>query len=463
MDSILIIDDEPEMAKSCARLLKPLGLECLTASAGEQGVQIVREKKPAVVLTDLNMPEFNGMDVLAAVQDYDPGILVLIVTGYATIPAAVAAIQGGAFDFITKPFSGEQLRVVVERALRQKRLAEENRRLRCQVEALTRSEQMVGNSPSLLKLFKMVEKVAPTDLNVLILGESGTGKEILARSMHESSPRCSQSFIPVDCAAMPHDLLESELFGYEKGAFTGAVQAKPGLLEVAHGGTLFLDELGELDLRLQAKLLRVLEERSFRRLGGTRLIQVDIRILSATNRDLPEAIRERHFREDLYYRLNVVTMTIPPLRDRAGDIPLLAHHFLSQFNEQSATKACGLSRDAMNALEAYPWPGNVRELKNVIMRAAVLAEGEYITPMDLPHHIGPGKNRDFALDRMLGEEQWLLTPFLEAKAQMLESFERRYLKALLERCRGNVSRAAIAAGIDRKTVHRMIKKYELIK
>ncbi|SDD57284.1 sigma-54-dependent transcriptional regulator [Sporomusa acidovorans] len=462
MDSILIIDDEPEMARGCARLLKPLGLECLTAFDGEQGVQIIKEKKPAVVLTDLSMPEFSGMDVLTAVQDYDPGILVLIVTGYATIPAAVAAIQGGAFDFIAKPFSGEQLRVVVKRALTQKRLTEENRRLRCQVEALTRSEQVIGNSPALMKLFKMVKKVAPTDLNVLILGESGTGKEVFARSLHENSLRCSQPFIPVDCAAMPHDLLESELFGYEKGAFTGAVQAKPGLLEMAHGGTLFLDELGELDLHLQAKLLRVLEERSFRRLGGTRFIQVDIRILSATNRDLPTAIQEKRFREDLYYRLNVITMTLPPLRERTGDIPLLTHHFLARFNEKSSKKISGFSREAMHALESYSWPGNVRELKNMIVRAAVLAEGEYITLMDLPGPISQGTS-DPGLNRVQGAEELLSVPFLDAKAQMVEAFERSYLQALLERYRSNVSRAAAAAGIDRKTIQRMMKKYNLVK
>lgn len=470
METILIIDDEPEMAYSCARLLKPLGLKCVTAGSGEEGLRIIRELRPEIVLTDLNMPQITGMNILSAVQEIDPGILVLIITGYGTISAAVSAIQGGAFDFITKPFSGEQLRIVIGRALKQIRLVEENRKLRNQLQTLTRVEKIVGSSQALVKMANLVKKVAFSDLNVLITGESGTGKEMVAKAIHENSDRAEQPLIPVDCAAIPYNLLESELFGYEKGAFTGAVQAKAGLLELADKGILFLDELAELDLRLQSKLLRVLQEKSFRRLGGTRLLKVDVRVLSATNRDLQSAIQQKLFREDLFYRLNVLTLNIPPLREREGDVPLLAYHFLTQFNERSNRKICGISKEVITVLEGYNWPGNVRELKNVIDLAAVMTEGEYITLADLPEHLIDACKADgrITLDTCAAKmeiEDWetLGLPFLKAKAGVVEGFERRYLESLLARYQGNISRTAVAAGIDRKTIHRLINKYNLTK
>jgi len=318
-------------------------------------------------------------------------------------------------------------------------------------------ERIVGTSPALIKVLKTIKKVAPSNANVLLLGESGTGKELMARTIHLNSTRCDGPFIPVDCASLPETLLESELFGYERGAFTGALSTRPGIFEYANGGTIFLDEVGELSPSLQAKLLRVLQERQFRRVGGRQLIQVDVRVISATNQDLIQAVRDGRFRKDLYYRLNVVPIHLPPLRERKEDIKPLVRHFLRYFSQRDHRPLREVSQAAMELLERYPWPGNVRELQNVMERAVSLAEGEVILPEDLPEEVRKGRVPP------IEDEIPLDLPFEEAKERWIELFERRYLRELLERTGGNISQAARMAGVNRKTIHRLLKKHGLHK
>lgn len=446
-----------DMAENCARLLRPLAVKPLLAAGGREGLELLQRERPDLVLTDLMMPDIDGMEVLAAVKEWDPEIVVIMLTGYGTINTAVQAIRAGAYDFITKPFSGEQLRVVVERAIDQRRLKEENARLKRELQSLHLNE-IVGSSKALRQTFEIIKKVAPMDTNILIIGESGTGKELFARSVHVNSRRADKPFVPVDCAALSEELLESELFGHERGAFTGATGKKQGLLEVADGGTLFLDELGELSPRLQVKLLRVLQEKTFRRVGGTKEIQVDVRVVSATNRDLIKAIKASMFREELYFRLNGVTITLPPLRERHGDIPILAQHFLDKFNKTNGQEI-RLGRDAIPYLESYPWPGNVRELKNVVERAAILAEGSTIHWQDLPTELLEKHDPGLVSDSLSVSGR--TESFTEAKQRWIEIFEKRYLQDLLYRNHWNFSKAAEEAGINRKTIHRLVDKYNL--
>ncbi|WP_425804337.1 sigma-54-dependent transcriptional regulator [Desulfitobacterium sp. Sab5] len=459
MFKVLIVDDELDMAQNISRLLRPLGVETLIATEGEKGLEMLKSESPALVLTDLMMPGISGMDLLSEAKAWNPDLLVIMITGFGTIAHAVEAIKNGAYDFIAKPFSGDQLRVIVERALEQRRLKEENAHLKHELQTKNVGE-IVGQSPELKKTFELVRRVAPMDTHVLIQGESGTGKELIARSLHFNSQRCFQPFIPVDCAALSEELLESELFGHERGAFTGAAGTKLGLIEVADGGTLFLDEIGELSPRLQVKLLRVLQEKTFRRVGGTKQIEVDIRIVSATNRDLLEEIRQKHFREDLYFRLNGITVQLPPLRKRQGDIQILAQHFLEQFNQRNHLNI-KLGREVLNALEDYPWPGNVRELKNVIERSAILADKGIISLKDLPTELLSKEGFSLIEQDLLPSEFSLEQGFCEAKEQWIERFEQQYLTELLNQYHWNISQAAEKAKINRKTIHRLINKYQL--
>jgi DNA-binding NtrC family response regulator len=380
-----------------------------------------------------------------------------MITAFGTIESAVAAIKAGAFDFLPKDFSVGQLTVAVERALRQRSLGIENRNLRAQLAAALGLENVIGRSPAMAQVFELVKKAARSEANILVLGESGTGKELIARAIHANSPRAAHAFVPIDCAALPENLLESELFGHEKGAFTGAVRTKPGLMELADGGTLFLDEIGELPVGLQSKLLRALQERQIRRVGGTALVDVDVRVVSATNRDIRDAILREHFREELYYRINVIEIRLPPLRERAGDIALLVHAFLRRYG-QGRVHAC--DADAMAALEAYRWPGNVRELQNVVERACALADGDAITRADLPAHVLRGGDARPAgalpADARLDAGS---LPLKDAKEQWMSVLEASYLRQLLERHHGNISAAAKAAGVDRKTFHRLATKH----
>jgi DNA-binding NtrC family response regulator len=407
------------------------------------------------------MPGMDGMEILRRAREVDPALPVIVITAFASIESAVAAIKDGAFDYLPKNFSVDQLRVAVERGLRQRDLQLENRNLREQLQGTLGFENLIGRSPAMTKVFELVRKAARSDANILVLGESGTGKELIARAVHANSPRAAQAFVPVDCASLPEQLLESELFGHEKGAFTGAVKSKRGLMEVADRGTLFLDEIGELPLTLQAKLLRVLQERQLRHVGGTSQIDVDVRVVSATNRDLREAVAKGQFREELYYRVNVIAIALPPLRERAGDLKLLAHAFLKRYG---GDRVKGFDDAALEALDGYAWPGNVRELQNVVERACALADGERVTRSDLPDYLlhGAGTRGPAgagATPPTLPSAANL--PLKDAKEKWMQVLEASYLRDLLERHGGNVSAAAKDAGIDRKTFHRLINKYEI--
>jgi two-component system response regulator HydG len=458
---VLIVDDEPDMVENCARILGRSGYDCVTATDPRRGLELLETGRPDLLLTDLKMPEVDGMALLRHARELDPAMPVIIITAFATIESAVAAIKEGAFDYLPKTFSVEQLRLSVERALRHRGLQVENKNLRDQLQQTLGLENIIGTSPAMTQVFELVKKAARSEANILVVGESGTGKELIARAIHANSPRAARAFVPVDCASLPEQLLESELFGHEKGAFTGAVRTKLGLMEVAHHGTLFLDEIGELPPALQVKLLRALQERQIRRVGGTALVDVDVRLVSATNRDLREAAAKGQFREELYYRVNVIAITLPPLRERAGDVQLLAHAFLKKYGQGRIT---GIDADAMKTLEAYGWPGNVRELQNIIERACALTEGEVVTRRDLPEHVlvpaalpavaMPGVPAD-ALTAV-GE-----LPLKDAKERWLGILEAAYLRDLLGRHDGNISAAAKSAGIDRKTFHRLINKYRL--
>ncbi len=459
---VLIVDDEPDMVENCARILGRAGHTCLTATDGRQGLAILESERPDLLLTDLKMPGMDGMELLRHARELDRTLPVIVITAFATIESAVTAIKEGAFDYLPKNFSVDQLRVAVERALRQRALQVENRNLREQLQEAFGLENLIGRSSAMAEVFELVKKAARSEANILILGESGTGKELVARAVHANSPRAAQAFVPVDCASLPEHLLESEMFGYEKGAFTGAVKSKPGLMEVAHLGTVFLDEIAEVPLGLQSKLLRALQERQIRRVGGTSFVDVDVRVVSATNRDLRDAVAKGQFREELYYRVNVIAIQLPPLRERAGDVRLLAHAFLKKYGQG---RVVAFDDEAMAALEAYRWPGNVRELQNVVERACALTDGDRVTHRDLPDHVlqreGPPLGRAPAASAAGLPDAAADLPLKDAKERWMQVLEASYLRDLLGRHGGNVSAAAKAAGIDRKTFHRLINKYQL--
>ena len=464
--TVLIVDDEPDMVENCARILRRAGYHCLTATDPHRALALLESDAPDLLLTDLKMPGMDGLELLRRARDLDPSLPVIMITAFATIESAVSAVKEGAFDYLPKTFTVDQLQVAVERAFRQRQLQVENRNLRQQLQATFGLENVIGRSPAMTRVFELVKKAARSEANILVVGESGTGKELIARAIHANSPRASQPFVPVDCASLPEQLLESELFGHEKGAFTGAIKTKPGLIETAHRGTLFLDEIGEMPLGLQSKLLRTIQERQVRRVGGTSFINVDVHVVSATNRDLRETVTRGQFREDLYYRVNVIEIRLPPLRERAGDVTLLAHAFLKKYGHERIT---AFESETLAALEAYGWPGNVRELQNVVERACALADGEVVRRRDLPDYVlareslrpatagGPGPAGGVG-PRMASAEG---LPLTEARERWLAVLEGNYLRDLLDRHDGNVSAAAKAAGVDRKTFHRLVTKHQI--
>jgi DNA-binding NtrC family response regulator len=450
---VLIVDDEADVLANWVRVLERDGHVCVSTTESERALALLESERPDVVLTDLQMPRVDGLAVLQRALAVDPDVAVVVITGHGTVQSAVEAMRAGAFDYLTKPLpSNDALRLVVERGVARRRLVEENRGLRDSLSPQVGLETVVGKSPAMAAVFELVRKAARAEANILIQGESGTGKELIARAIHANSPRAPEVFVPVDCAALPENLLESELFGHERGAFTGADRAKPGMFEVADRGTLFLDEVGELPLALQAKLLRALQEREIRRVGGTKLIPVDVRLVSATNRDLAESVRKREFREDLFYRVNVIAITLPPLRERTGDVVLLAHHFLGRYGRNRERPLESIDAAALAVLESYAWPGNVRELQNVIERACALADGPTLRVRDVPEHVrGRGRPAPAAAGKDL--------PLREAREAWLRVFTEEYLTDLLRRHGGNVSQAARTAGVDRKTLHRLITRH----
>lgn len=449
---VLVIDDEPDLLDSIRKVLERKKYEVSTALSGREGLALVSTFSPDVVLVDLKMPDMDGLFVLKTLAEQERDLPVILMTAFATVQTAVAAVRQGAFDYIAKPFSNDQLELVLQRALERQRLLEENRRLQARVRENEAFTSIVGTSEPMRRVLAMVEKVAASDANVFIWGESGTGKELVARAVHRASGRSHRPFVPVDCAALPENLLESELFGHEKGAFTGATQTKVGLMEYASGGTLFLDEVAELDPGLQSKLLRALQERTIRRVGGTVLRDVDIRIVSASNRDLDALVRDGKFREDLFYRLKVIAVELPPLRDRDGDIPLLARHFFEALKSETSKQLEDISSATMMILESYRWPGNARELRNVIERAITVAESNHITPLDLPPAL-------LAAVEGAEEPEGELGDFQREKQALVARFERDYIERMLRETEGNVAEAARRSGMERAAFHRFMRRY----
>ncbi len=435
---ILVVDDEPDMAENLGVILRAAGHDTLVETDARQALDVLERERPDLVISDLRMPELDGLALVERVKAAHPEMPVVLLTGYASVDSAVEAMKRGASDYMSKPFSPDELLFRVERALAWTQLTEENRYLRERVERGEPYGQIVGQSPALTEVMRLVDKVAATDARVLLTGESGTGKELIARTIHRRSPRRDAPFFAVNCGALAESLLESELFGHERGAFTGAVATKKGIFEVADAGTLLLDEIAETSLAFQTKLLRVVEQGEFLRVGGTRPLKVAVRLIAASNRDLRKAIAEGRFREDLFYRLSVVQIYVPPLRERSEDIPLLAAHFLAVYSVQIKKKARGIHPDAMLALTRYRWPGNIRELENVIERAVIMMEdGDEISPDHLPVELLEGLDGRAAVEPM----------------EEVRDAERQLILRTLRECRWNRSLAAKKLGIGRRTLY----------
>jgi DNA-binding NtrC family response regulator len=441
---VLIVDDDPDLCEALSDRLATLGHQVVVAGTGADALRLVREESPAVVLLDLVLPGMDGMAVLETLRREEPDTVVVVITAYGTIARAVEAMKKGAYDFVTKPFDPRHLEIVIGKALERQALKDANALLSSEVG--DRYAAIVGESPAMQGVLDVARRAAPSGATVLLLGESGTGKEVLARAIHRWSARASRPFVVVNCVALSEELLESELFGHEKGAFTGAHQQKRGKLEVAQGGTVFLDEIGDVRPALQAKLLRVLQDQTFERVGGTRPIQADVRFIAATNRDLGQAVRQGQFRLDLFYRLHVVTMTLPPLRERASDVPALARHFLERSRREVKREVAAFTPEALACLRRHTWPGNVRELENAIERAVVLADGPDIAIRDLPAEI-----RDGAAAAALVRER------ARSFHASVEEYKRGLIASVLRRTGGNRTQAARILGLQRTYLARLIR------
>lgn len=442
--STLLIDDDDSLRRVVEFSLTEAGYGVRAASSGEEGLRVFEKEAFDAVITDITMPGMSGMEVLAKIREHDEQIPVIIITAYGTIENAVEAMKQGAFDYITKPFNRDELRITLDKALKMRRLEKENVELRSAVTDRYRFENIVGSSGKMRELLDMAGRVAPSNASVLITGESGTGKELLARGIHYNSSRRNGPFVAVNSAAIPETLIESELFGHVRGAFTGAIRDREGKFELAEDGTLLLDEIGDLRVDLQAKILRALQEREVGRVGGSKTIPVDVRVIAATNKDIEREVKEGRFRADLYYRLSVVTLHIPPLRERREDIILLANHFLKKFNREPVR----IGEDAQSVLVSYGWPGNIRELENVIQRASVLRRGDVITAADLPEKL---KKEKMSIEHVILN--------LPDEGISLEDLEKNLIVKALEKHNGNQTRAAEYLGITRPTLIYRMEKY----
>jgi DNA-binding NtrC family response regulator len=456
---ILLVEDKDSLRTMLRHALERQGHAVIEARDQSEAVKFLQQSQPSVVLSDLRLPAGDGFGVLRASKEMDPDVPVIVMTAYGSIEDAVAAMKEGAMDFLAKPVDPDHLLLLVSRALEQRRIVTENLLLREELAVRRGAPQLVGDDSSLRKVFASLQRAATTDTTVLIEGESGTGKELFARSLHALSPRADAPFVAINCAAIPETLLETELFGYEKGAFTGAVARKPGKFEIAHRGTLFLDEIGDLPLTLQAKILRALEEKRFERVGGTASVQVDVRLVAATNRGLRAAVAARRFREDLYFRLSVFPITVPPLRDRPGDIPLLARYFVDRFCRDLKKRPLVLSPEAVEQLKAYRWPGNVRELQNCIERAVILAEGDAI----LPRHLHLSFIEPPSPDPPAGpwEQLDLGGTLAEVTRRVIADVEKIKIERVLRDTDQNRGRAAELLGITYKTLISKLKEHRL--
>jgi two-component system response regulator AtoC len=443
-ERILVVDDEEQMRDLLVKVLERKGYQVSICGNGTEALAFLEREPVDLVVTDVRMPGLTGMEALRAIKELNPEIVVIIMTAFGSIDQAVQAVKEGAYDYINKPFKIDEMLLTIEKALEERRLRHEVSALRQELRTRYHFENLIGKSRAMQEIFGLIEQVAGSRSTVMVYGKSGTGKELVAKAIHYNSPRASRAFVAVNCAAIPAELLESELFGHEKGSFTGAIATKVGKFELATGGSLFLDEVGSMRLDLQAKILRALQEREVERVGGTRTIKIDVRVIAATNRDLKKAVEEGTFREDLYYRLNVVPITLPDLKDRQEDIPLLANHFVQKFAQESNPNIREISKEAMGILLSYPWPGNVRELENVIERAVTLGRSPAILPSDLPPHLAGGAG---PVERALAHEA------------NLEDLERDYIKAVLRRTNGHQIQAAAILGIDRRTLYRKIRRY----
>jgi len=447
---VLIVDDNRQAALALQKNLRMEGYQADVAASADEATEFLEHHDFAAVVADLRMPGKSGIELCEEVKRRRPDTEVVILTAYGTINSAVEAVKKGATDYLTKPVDFDRLSALLRRVFELRRLRAENRALRQQIEADRKRQTLIGVSPAMARVMETVRTVAPSDATVLIRGESGTGKELVATAIHQLSPRAERPLVKVNCAAIPESLLEDELFGHERGAFTGAHAQRKGRFELAHGGTIFLDEIAEMSPALQAKLLRALQEREFERVGGSETILVDVRVVASTNRDIEKEVRQGNFREDLYYRINVVPIHLPPLRERREDIPVLADHFLKLYAAKNRKPIEALSRRALEKLMAYQWPGNVRELENCIERACVLAQRQVLEADDLL--LNPqlsGASHDFVAAQLIGE------------GFSLEDFERRLIEASLRRTGGNQSRAAKLLGLSRRTLQYRIEKYAI--
>jgi len=442
---ILVVDDEQNIRNALVTMLEKRGYHVCGMGTGEEALEHLEQAKVDLVITDLKMPGIGGMEFLRRLRDKWSETEILVMTAYGSIDTAVEAMRLGAYDYLTKPIDRERFPVAVEKALERRWLATENRQLRDRLETRTRFAQMIGDSEAMQRVYRLVEMVAGSDVTVLLTGESGTGKELVARAIHHKSSRASGPFVTLNCGALPENLFESELFGYEKGAFTGAMMTKAGRFELAEGGTLLLDEVGELTLKSQVDFLRVLETKEFRRLGGTKLIKVDTRIIAATNRNLEEAVKQEDFREDLYYRLNVIPIRLPPLRERTDDIPLLIDGFLHEFAAQHNREPKEVSREAMRLLRLYAWPGNIRQLRNLMERMVVTVPDRILQPEHLPEDIQASKED--------------LRTMMVTLGSSLEDIEREVIRRTLAEVTNHREKAARMLGISLRTLQYKIKEY----
>jgi len=445
---ILIVDDEPGSLKAISiALAKDNDYQVIDAADGKTALRLIKEEQIDLVLTDMKLPDIDGLAILKSAKYKNPDTSVIVMTGYGTVESAVLAMKDGAENYLTKPINIKELRLLISNAFAKQQLAIENKELRTQLNIRYGFQNIIGHSPNMQQIYKTILQVAPVNCNVLICGESGTGKELIAKALHYNSPRKNKLFLPINCTALPESLIESELFGYEKGAFTGAINRHSGKFEAADGGTLFLDEIGDMPLPAQARLLRVLEQKEFLRVGGVSSVKVDVRIIAATNKDLLSEVQKKRFREDLYWRLKVVIIQLPPLRERRDDIPLLIDAFIHEFNQTNQRNIMGISPKALNALMLHDYPGNIRELKNIIESMAILSQNEMLDLDDLPALIQEPSEKNERIVINIGTS--------------MEEAEKKIISQTLKKVNENRTMAAGILGIGLRTLHRKIKEYKL--